>query len=75
MPQQRLNLAVMNTSQKFFLSLYILLLLLCAALMITADFLSPTVRASLLPISAEGFKTVLAALLGALSVMLGRHTK
>ena len=61
----------LTSSQKFLLGLYLLLLLLCTALIIIADFLSPTVRASLLPISTDGFKTVLGAVLGALSVLLG----
>jgi hypothetical protein len=51
------------------------LLLLCVALIIIADFLSPTVRASLLPISSDAFKTVLGALLGAISVMFGSKSK
>jgi len=61
----------LTSSQKFLIGLYVFLLLLCVALIIVADFLSPTVREALLPISADGFKTVLGALLGAISVLLG----
>jgi hypothetical protein len=58
-------------SQKFFIVVYIGLLIMCTALIVLSDFLSPTVRATLLPVSSDGFKTVLGALVGAISVMLG----
>ena len=61
----------MNPSQQLFVAIYVGLLLVCAALIVVSDFLSPTVRISLLPIASDGFKTVLGALLGAISVMLG----
>ena len=61
----------LTSAQKFFIGLYLFLLLFCAALLVLSDFLSPTVRGTLLPISSDGFKTVLGALLGAISVMLG----
>jgi hypothetical protein len=61
----------MTPSQRFFVALYVVLLLMCSVLIVISDFLSPTVRASLLPIASDGFKTVLGALLGAISVMLG----
>jgi hypothetical protein len=64
----------MSPSQRFFLALYVGLLLLCAALLVISNFLDPTVRSTLLPISSDGFKTVLGALLGAISVMLGNRS-
>jgi hypothetical protein len=63
----------MSRAQCFFLGLYVFLLLLCVCLMVVSDSLSPTVRASLLPVSSDGFKTTLGALLGALSVLLGKE--
>jgi hypothetical protein len=58
-------------SQRFFIIVYIGLLIMCTALILLSNFLNPTVRAALLPLSSDGFKTVLGALLGAISVMLG----
>lgn len=65
----------MQTSQKGFIALYIGLLLFCAALIVVSNFVDPTVQAALLPVCSDGFKTVLGALLGALSVMLGGGTR
>jgi hypothetical protein len=65
----------MTLSQRFFIALYVGLLLLCGALLVLSDLLSPTVRAALLPVSSDGFKTVLGALLGAISVMVGQKQK
>jgi len=61
----------MSRQQKIALAIYINLLLLCVVLIVLAEFLGPAVRASLLPVAVEGFKIVLAALVGALSAMLG----
>jgi len=61
----------MNPAQRFFIGLYVALLLLSVAMLIVSEFLDPSVRSQLLPISADAFKTVLGALLGAISVMLG----
>lgn len=61
----------MNSVQKVALSIYFALLVICVALIICADFLGPTVRTSLLPVATEGFKVVLAALVGAVSAVLG----
>jgi hypothetical protein len=61
----------MSQQQKIALSVYAALLLLCVCLIIGSEFLGPTVRASLLPVSVESFKLVLAALVGAISAMLG----
>lgn len=61
----------MTSTQKSFLALYVVLLLLCIGLMVGAEFMSPTIRAQVLPIGADGFKLVLGAILGALSAMLG----
>ena len=61
----------MNTQQKVAIAIYGSLLGLCVALMIGAEFVGPSVRGSLLPAGVEGFKIVLSALVGALSVILG----
>lgn len=61
----------MSGLQKFALGVYLALLLLCVGLIVGAEFVGPTVRASLLPVAVEGFKLVLAALVGALSALLG----
>jgi hypothetical protein len=57
--------------QKIALAVYLGLLTLCVALMITSEFLGPTAREAILPISVESFKMVLAALVGAISALLG----
>jgi hypothetical protein len=61
----------MTPVQKSALLVYFLLLLICGALIIGSDFLGPAVRTSLLPVATEGFKLVLAALVGAISTVLG----
>jgi hypothetical protein len=61
----------MTSIQKAALAIYGALLATCIGLIILADFLGPTVRASLLPLATEGFKLVLAALIGAVSTLLG----
>jgi hypothetical protein len=60
-----------SQQQRIALGVYVGLLLLCVVLIVGAEFLGPTVRASLLPIAVEGFKMVLAALVGAISALLG----
>jgi hypothetical protein len=62
----------MTRVQKTALVIYGALLAACVCLIVLADFLGPVVRASLLPAATEGFKLVLAALIGALSTVLGR---
>lgn len=61
----------MTYPQKMALAIFGGLLLLCAGLVIAADFLGPSVRSSLLPAATEGFKIVLGAMVGALSAILG----
>ena len=65
----------MTPSQGYFIALYVGLLLLCMTFLVLSDFLSPTVRAAVLPVTSDGFKTVLGALLGSISVMLGQERK
>ena len=65
----------MTAVQKSALIVYFVLLLLCVALIISAQFLDPVVRTSLLPIASDGFKIVLAALIGAVSAVLGGGRK
>ena len=63
----------MKSSQGYFVALYVGLLLLCAEPDDPIQLpTNPSVRLSLLPISSDGFKTVLGALLGSISVVLGK---
>jgi hypothetical protein len=61
----------MSKGQRQFLAAYSMLLLLCTGLIIASEFLGPSVRDTILPTASDGFKTVLGALLGAMSAMLG----
>lgn len=61
----------MSIPQKVALTIYLALLLLCGLLIVGSEFLGPTVRAATLPVAIEGFKIVLAALVGAISALLG----
>jgi hypothetical protein len=62
----------MSDLQKIAISIGIGLLVICIALIILSDAVfGPVARAAVLPVATEGFKTVLAALVGAVSVMLG----
>lgn len=61
----------MTQVQKFAIALYVFLLLLCVFMVFAADLTGPLIRESLRTVSTEGFKTVLAALIGALSILLG----
>ena len=66
---------MLTPTQKLAFSLYVLLILICTSLMICAEFLSPTVRTSVLPVASDGFKTVFGALVGAISVLAGAGRK
>jgi threonine/homoserine/homoserine lactone efflux protein len=61
----------MSIRQWIAVSLFMFLVLLCAGLFIVADFVGPSVRETLKTVAADGFKTALAALIGALSVLVG----
>lgn len=61
--------------QKIVLAIFGALLILCAALIVAAEFLGPTVRSSLLPVASEGFKIVLGAMVGALSAIYGAGSR
>ena len=65
----------MTGQQKVALSIFGGLLILCGALIISADFMGPIVRSSLLPVASEGFKIILGAMVGALSAILGVNSK
>lgn len=60
----------MNIAQVAIISIYLFVLILCAALIVGADFLGPSVRNSLLPVASEGFKVVIGALIGTLSALV-----
>jgi hypothetical protein len=61
----------MTKMQRTFLYAYGCLLVICIVLMLAAEAFGPITGQTVLPIAADGFKTVLGALLGALSAMLG----
>jgi hypothetical protein len=62
----------MNRTQATILSLYFLLFGACVFLVIASDSLvGPSVGARLADVSTEGVKLTIAALLGALSTLLG----
>lgn len=61
----------MGRRQRNVMIVFFLLLVMCVGLMVAADFLGPASRASIAPVASEGFKVVLAAMVGALSATLG----
>ena len=61
----------MSTRQLIAVSMFMSLVLLCTGLFIVADFVGPSVRETLKTVAADGFKTALGALVGALSVLVG----
>jgi hypothetical protein len=61
----------MSTRQWIAVSLFLFLILFCAGLFVVADLVGPSVRETLKTVAADGFKTALAALIGALSVLVG----
>jgi hypothetical protein len=63
----------MPPSQRSVIALYFALLLICVALMLGSNLLRPVVSETVLPLAGDGFKTVLGALVGALSVMVGER--
>lgn len=61
----------MSTGQTYVVIIFGALLLGCAALLIASNFLGPTAQEAVSLVAKDGFKTVLGALVGALSVILG----
>jgi hypothetical protein len=61
----------MSTTQIVILAAYFVLLVLCVGMLVGAEFVGPTVRETMGPLASEGFKTVLGALVGSLSILLG----
>lgn len=61
----------MTKTQIRFIIAYGALLLTCIVLMVGSEVLGPATREQILPVATDGFKTVLGALIGALSSMLG----
>lgn len=60
----------MSSAQWTILAIFLGLILLCSGLLIASQFLGPVTREQILPVASDGFKTVLGALVGALSAML-----
>ena len=68
----------MKDSHKFavVIGIYIFLLMVCVSMMVLGDRLSYTARDEIIPAAREGFRLVIAALLGALSTIpLGNMSK
>jgi hypothetical protein len=61
----------MSTAQMVVLGAYFVLLILCIGMFVGAEFAGPTMRETIGPLASEGFKTVLGALIGSLSILLG----
>jgi hypothetical protein len=61
----------MNKRQQIAVMVYVALTLLCVLLFVMAEFVGPSVRETIRPVAAEGFRTVLTAFVGALSVLMG----
>jgi hypothetical protein len=62
----------MSGVQKTALLVYFLLLAICIVMIVLSDMVfGPIARGSVLPVATEGFKLVLAALIGAVSAILG----
>jgi len=53
------------------IALFFALLLLCVAMIVGSEFVGPTLREQMLPVALDGFKTVLGAIIGALSAIIG----
>ena len=61
----------MNAKQRAVLTVFGVLVFFCAALVVLGNFLGPTAGVELTNVGKEGLKTSIAALVGALSAMLG----
>lgn len=61
----------MSSIQRAALAIYFVMLIICILLVVSSEYLGPTVRGALLPVATEGIKLVLAALIGAVSAILG----
>ncbi|MFK8250198.1 hypothetical protein [Ancylobacter terrae] len=65
----------MTSSQRIAIIVFGSLLATCVALLIISNFLGPVAQESVASVSRDGFKTVLGAMVGALSVILGGAKK
>lgn len=65
----------MTNKQVAFISVYLILLLICGGLLVGSNYLDFESRDVVMPIAADGFKLVLGAMIGALSAMLGITSK
>lgn len=61
----------MTSKQKQILRILILVLLLCVALMFASNLLSIAARDAVLEVSKWGFTTILGALVGSMTTILG----
>jgi len=60
--------------QRSVVTIFFIIISLCAALIIVGDFLGPNASVHLVGAATEGFKIGVAALVGALSAILGGGT-
>lgn len=64
----------MNKTQIIIVSMYFLIFVCCVVLTLASDLLlGPSVGSKLADVSADGIKLTIAALLGALSTLLGSN--
>ena len=62
----------MSKTQRLVVVVFVGLLLLCTTIMIASNFLGPVAEDAILPIATDGFKTILGALVGSISTLLGQ---
>jgi hypothetical protein len=60
-----------NSKQRSVVVVFFIIIALCAALVVAGDFLGPNTSVLLVGAATEGFKIGVAALVGALSAILG----
>ncbi|MBY3355149.1 MULTISPECIES: hypothetical protein [Rhizobium] len=61
----------MNSKQRSVIIVFFIVIALCAVLVIVGDKLGPSAGVGLVSAATEGFKVAVAALIGALSAILG----
>lgn len=61
----------MNSKQRSIVMIFFVLIAMCALFVIVGDFLGPNASVNLVGAATEGFKISVAALVGALSAILG----
>ena len=63
----------MTSAQRVAISIYTVILATCLAMLLLSDFVNPSTREVMLPLSSDGFKMSVGALVGVASVMFGKE--